>query len=388
MSLFLLTFFLIYGAVHCYAFLKTRSAFAPGNAASIIIILFMLVMTFAPFIIFMAEKHGFDRFARFLSYTGYTWMGMLFLFFAVSLVIDVFRLFLFVIELISKNELSFLKPSVSFSFFVPVILSLAISGYGYFEARNIRTERLRIQSAKLPEDIQKLTIVQISDIHLGLIVREKRLHKILEAVKKANPDLLVSTGDLVDGQIDDLTGLYTLLQGINPPYGKYAITGNHEFYAGLAQALDFTKNAGFTILRGQGVTIKNAINIVGVDDRAGKPYGLYRNVSEKDLLSQFDNGKFTLFLKHRPLINAHIVDLFDLQLSGHTHKGQIFPFSLFTKFSYLKHAGYLKLSGNSFLYVSRGAGTWGPPIRFLSPPEVAVIEIINENVMETEIHDR
>ncbi len=99
-------------------------------------------------------------------------------------------------------------------------------------------------------------------------------------------------------------------------------------------------------------------------------------ISEKTLLETLPRDKFTLFLKHQPVINRESLDRFDLQLSGHTHKGQIFPFNLVTQLFYPMHTGLSKISGNSQIYVSRGSGTWGPPVRFLSPPEVTVVDII------------
>ena len=382
MSLFLITFFLLYGCMHFYAYLKVRSALAPGTAATLCIIFFMLVMTLAPLIIQKSEQYGFDQFARVMSYVGYSWMGILLVFFACSLVIDTFRLVLYAGEFIVQGNFNYLKPTPGLSFFTALVLSLSVSIYGFFEARNIVTEKVTITTSKFPEEVERLKIVQISDVHIGLIVREERVNRIIKEVRKANPDMLISTGDLVDGQIDSLASLSDILQEINPPYGKFAITGNHEFYAGLEQALDFTDKSGFTLLRGEGLTVNNVINIVGVDDPAGKHYGLFKDISEKELLTKFHNGKFTLLLKHRPLIDKKSLGLYDLQLSGHTHKGQIFPFSVFTKLRYTNHAGYLKLMENTHLYVSRGSGTWGPPVRFLSPPEVTVIEIINNNTLK------
>jgi len=166
---------------------------------------------------------------------------------------------------------------------------------------------------------------------------------------------------------------------VKPRYGKFAITGNHEFYAGIDQALEFTEKAGFTLLRGQGQTIGGLINIAGVDDIQARAYGGFHGVSEQQLLSGFSNNLFTLFLKHRPLVNKEGIGLFDLQLSGHVHKGQIFPFSILTWLYYPTQAGFAALSERSGLYVSRGSGTWGPPIRFLSPPEVTLIELVPAN---------
>lgn len=379
MSLFLITFFLLYTGMHLYAYLKAKSSLSFSTVTSIFVIIFMLTMIFAPVLIRLSEKHGFEELARILSYVGYTWMGLLLLFTSASLIIDFYHLLTYLVSLIVKKNLIALAPSSKFSFFVPLILSITVATYGYFEAKHIRTERITVKTSKIPEEVGRLKIVQISDVHVGLIIREERLKNMLDKVKTEDPDILVSTGDLVDGQINSLSGLSELFREINPRYGKFAITGNHEFYAGLHQALDFTERAGFTILRGESLTVGGLINIAGVDDIAGERYGLHRKVDEKELLSGLPKEKFTLFLKHRPLIDKNANGFFDLQLSGHTHKGQLFPFSLITKLYYPADSGCLRLLNNSYLYVSRGAGTWGPPIRFLSPPEITVIELIHED---------
>jgi predicted MPP superfamily phosphohydrolase len=380
MTLFLLTFFLIYGSVHLYAFLKAKAAFAFGIHTGIYIALVMVLMIFAPIIVRLSEKAGFEFFARLMSYIGYTWMGILFLFFSASLIIDIYHLLIYLSSLILRKDFILLTPSARFSFFIPFLLSVVIGIYGYFEAKNIRTETVIIKSPKIPEEIGRLRIVQISDVHLGLIVGEERLKRILNEVKKANPDILVSTGDLVDGQIDNLSEFAESFKEINPRYGKFAITGNHEFYAGLTNALNFIKKAGFTILRGEGLTVAGLINIAGVDDPGGKTYGNFKDIPEKELLSELHSGKFTLLLKHRPLVDKNAIGLFDLQLSGHIHKGQIFPFSLITGLYYPTQAGFANLPNGSCLYVSRGAGTWGPPIRFLSPPAVTIIELVHKSI--------
>lgn len=380
MYVFLITFLLLYGGMHFYAFLKAKAAFSFTSETGIYIALFMLIMVFAPLIVRVSERPELGFFARLMSYIGYMWMGILFFFFSVSVCLDIYRLMVYLIGSVFHENLSSLIPSVKLSFYLPAILSVIIGIYGYFEAMDIRTEKVVIRTPKISESIGRLRIVQISDVHIGLIIREQRLKRIMDKVKEAKPDILVSTGDLVDGQIDGIEGLAELFKEIKPRYGKFAVTGNHEFYAGLDQAMDFTERAGFKLLRGEGVTVAGMINIAGVDDPAGKRYGLYREVPERKLLSDMPPDKFTILLKHRPVVDKNAHGLFDLQLSGHAHKGQIFPFSLLTWLYYRHtiHAGHLRLVNDSYLYVSRGAGTWGPPIRFLSPPEVTVIELVNE----------
>ena len=379
MILFFLTFFLLYSSIHLYIFLKVKSALSPGTLTTVFLICFMAVMIAAPVIVRISERHGFELSARLISYIGYTWMGLVFLFFSFSLLFDLYHFSMYVSGLMLERDFSHLLPPPRITFVIPLLTTVAIASYGYFEARNIRNETMIIKSPKIPKRVGTLTIAQISDVHLGLIVREERLKGILREIERAEPDILVSTGDLVDGQIGSLTGLAELLDAIKPKYGKFAITGNHEFYAGLDQALHFTEKAGFTVLRGEALNIAGIINIAGIDDPTGKRFGLYKEVSERALLSGLSRDKFTLLLKHMPVVDENTVGLFDLQLSGHTHKGQIFPFSLITRLFFPHYAGLKELPNNSYLYVSRGSGTWGPPIRFLSPPEVTVFKLVHED---------
>lgn len=378
MSLFILVFFSVYSLFHLYIFLKARAAFNPGTLTSAVIIVFMAVMVCAPVIIRLSEKNGFEAFARFMSYIGYTWLGFIFLLVCSSIVVDLYRSVLFVYGYLLKKDISALLMARKTLFLIPLFAAIAITCYGYFEALSLRTEHVIIKTPKIQDSPGRLRIVQISDVHLGLIVGKERLMNILQKVKESDPDILVSTGDLVDGQINRLEGLAELFHEVHPKYGKFAILGNHEYYAGLDQAMEFIKKAGFRLLRAEAVSVGDLITIAGVDDPAGKYYRNAKKISEKDILSNLQKDKFTLFLKHRPQIDTEVIGLFDLQLSGHAHKGQIFPFSIATWFYYPIHAGCLNPLNGCYIYVSRGTGTWGPPIRFLSPPEITVIDLVFE----------
>jgi hypothetical protein len=375
MTLFLLMYFSIYGCLHLYAFLKLKRGFALGLPVYLILAIFMILMVVSPIAVRISERYGYEALARGLAYIGFTWMGMLFIFISASFFFDIYRLLHFLARMLTQRPLADFTLSLRNFCTLTILLSFAVVIYGYFEALHIRTEHVTVKTNKIPEKIGRFRVVQISDVHLGLIVGKSRLKRILRQVKDARPDILVSTGDLVDGQMDDLEALTDMFQNIPTKYGKFAITGNHEFYAGIDRALAFTQKAGFTMLRGEGITVSNLINIVGVDDPARKRYGPDLTVSEKALLEKMPREKFTLFLKHQPVISSESLGMFDLQLSGHTHKGQIFPFNLVTKLYYRMHTGLTKVNGNALLYVSRGSGTWGPPVRFLSPPEVTVIDI-------------
>ncbi len=378
MSLFLISFFLVYSACNFYVFMKAKAALHPGKATASLLAFFIVLMVISPFIVRLSEKSGYEVFAVITAYTGYTWLGLVFLFVSVSFILDAYRFILYAAGALLKKELSAASVSARFAFFVPLALAVFIVIYGFFEARQIHTEHVLIRTTKLPEGLERFRIVQISDVHLGLLVGEEKLRNVLREVEKAGPDILVSTGDLVDAGICGAKNFAALMAEVRPRYGKFGVTGNHEFYAGIAQALACSEKAGFTMLRGKTLNIEGIINIAGVDDPAARLFKQSASVSEKDILSPLPSDTFTLLLKHRPEVSKESLGLFDLQLSGHTHKGQIFPFSLVTGLYYPVDNGMLKLANGSYLYVNRGAGTWGPPIRFLSPPEVTVIDLIRE----------
>ncbi len=378
MTLFFLVYLLIYGGVHVYFYFHLHAAFGPSLPFRIVAVIFLVFMVLSPILIHLAERFGHESMACILSYLGYLWMGGVFIFFAVSLALDVYRLLIHLGGWIGSKPFSNLVPSPQILFWLPLIVSIGVNIYGYFEAQQIRVEKVVVQTGKMPPQAGRLRIVQVSDVHVGMIIQGDRLARMMDVVKEAQPDILVSTGDLVDGQIDSISRYADLLRNVPTKYGKYAVTGNHEYYAGLGQALQFTRDSGFTILRGEAVDIGGLIRLVGVDDPTGRAMGIGSSNSETDLLAQRTGSPlFTLLLKHQPFIREASVGAFDLQLSGHTHKGQIFPFSLLTKVYFPMQNGYHKLPKGSALYVSRGTGTWGPPVRFLSPPEVTIIDIVN-----------
>jgi hypothetical protein len=249
-------------------------------------------------------------------------------------------------------------------------LTVGVWVAGFFSARHPRVERLTIYSDKIPPG-PGLRIAQISDVHLGILIGRQRLDRILQQLTALQPDILVSTGDLVDAEAHHLDGLSERLAAYQPRYGKFAITGNHERFAGLEHALDFHVRAGFTLLRGEAMEVAEGIALAGVDDPAVRASA----TDEARMLAAIPAGRFVVLLKHQPVIDPQ--SRFDLQLSGHTHNGQIFPFNLLVKTVYPLIAGRYDLADGRLLYVSRGTGTWGPPIRVLAPPEITLIELKN-----------
>jgi predicted MPP superfamily phosphohydrolase len=374
-SVFLLLFFLIYGSLHAYAFFKARVAFGFGRGVSLTAIPVLGVLCGGPLIVHLLGTHELARAARVGSWIAFTWMGLLFFLTWLHATLDAVNLIARLVRVaFGRGARPLVVPS-RMVFLAVVGVSVVLGIIASLEASRVRVEHVRLASPKLPASVQRLRIAQISDVHLGLMVRHRAAAAITTLIRDARPDLLVCTGDLVDAGSNHLDGLSEMFRSIPAPLGKYAVTGNHEFYAGIGSALEFTRRAGFTVLRGEMVVVGEVLRIAGVDDPTGEALDADRRPSETEILGGAASPLFTLLLKHRPVLSAAARSRVDLQLSGHTHRGQLFPFRLLVRFSYPFLAGLYTVEAGGALYVSRGTGTWGPRMRFLSPPEITVIDI-------------
>lgn len=381
MILFLAAFLTIYGGLHLYAFVRLRHMFHPGPRIEKILTGGFIVMTVIPLLVRAAEQSGSEETALFIAWPGYLWMGFIFIFSSALLFTDLLRL-------CSRFLLQYFSARVPRLFSSQTIgklvlfVALCASLFAYREASQIRSTHVVITSSKLAPSSSGVRIVQISDVHIGLLMQQSRLQRIIDGITAAKPDILVSTGDLVDGKlnrndsISELDPRAALLAAVPAPSGKFAILGNHEVYAGLQQAIAFSHAAGFTMLRNNYATLPNGITISGIDDLAVNPELLSSPATETALLNRIDSRTFNVFLKHRPDIVPESDSKFDLQLSGHVHGGQIFPFNLLVRLKYPLPCGISSTSKGSHVYLSRGTGTWGPPMRLFAPPEITIIDVI------------
>lgn len=378
MTLFFASFFILYGLVHFYVFIKLRQALQVRGLYRAALGLFMGLMVAAPALVRFLEKADHETWARIFAYVGYTWMGWIFLFFILSLCFDLMRLFIYFLATAFDVDTSWGPKAERLLGRLAAVVAVVIVCYGWYEANTVQMERIVIRSPKIPVAVGTIRVAQISDLHLGLTVGEAKLRRIVDAVRKLDPDVLVVTGDIIDVQAHRLDGMSGLFRAIEPRWGKYAVTGNHEYYAGIDSAVEFVEKSGLKLLRGENVTIGGFLSLTGIDDFAVQVYETKRvNRWETELLRKAPSRAFRILLKHKPIVYPDAVGIMELQLSGHTHKGQIFPFSLASRAAYKTYAGLYDIGKGSLLYVNRGVGTWGPPIRFLAPPEVTLFEIVH-----------
>lgn len=374
MNLFLLVFLLIYGAVNTWFVFRLIKAFPALQGWWLFPVGWGLLMVAAPVLSRLLEREGQTFAASLAAYIGYCWMGLLFLFISLSLLLELLRLLHWSAHFFLRlPDLALLASRPGF--LCCFGLALLLSCYGWFEAGNLKIEQHTIITPKLPKGTTKVRVVQISDLHIGLIVGSQQVQQLVATVKTLRPDLLVATGDIVDGHISHVDGVSQMLRELHPPLGMVAVLGNHEYYAGPGSSRRFLELSGFQLLQDQTVLIGEHLTLVGVDDPAAKRFGKNGIADETNLLGGIPHDRFVLLLKHRPVVVQKSIGQFDLQLSGHVHKGQIFPFNLLTWLNFPVRAGMNQLADGSRLYVSRGTGTWGPPIRFLAPPELTVIDL-------------
>jgi predicted MPP superfamily phosphohydrolase len=351
--------------MHLYAVSKIWIAFphSHGLALALVLVLAGTVLTCSPLLVWFLQQHSGDRATAAIAWVSYAWMGYLFLFLCIGLLLDLGHGLGTLLHLNWPLGKATALHAVS-------LLALALLGYGFFEARQLQVERIAITTPKLAA--AQVTIAQISDLHLGIMMGDDLLDRIVARLQELKPDIVVATGDIVDGQGDDLDALARRFRAYTPPLGAYAVTGNHERLAGLDNSLRFLRRAGFTVLRGEAAKA-GGIVLVGVDEPGATSSGQSAGPATGKALPVVTTRDFVILLKHQPVIDSDTP--FDLQLSGHTHGGQIFPFGYLTRLVYRGHTGLTELADGRRLYVSRGAGTWGPPVRLFAAPEITLITI-------------
>jgi uncharacterized protein len=257
--------------------------------------------------------------------------------------------------------------------------ALALWGARRATAGAIATNRVRILMPRLPRSLAGYRIAQISDVHVGPTIGRAYLEDIVQRVNALQPDLVAVTGDLVDGSLEQLRAQVEPIARLKAPDGAFFVTGNHEYFVrGLEEWLDFLRTHGVRVLRNERVSIRGShgFDLAGIDDLTAKSYGRGHGADLRRALAGRQHERPVVLLAHQPRqVMDAIAHGVDLQLSGHTHGGQIFPFTLLVRLFEPYLAGSFKL-GQTQLYVSRGTGYWGPPMRLGAPAEIALIELV------------
>ncbi len=314
-----------------------------------------------------------------MSWVGYVWMGSMFLLLVLLWGGEIARLSWVKyasITSVDGGRREFLAQVLAGG---AGTFGFALSGWGVWSAvRPVAVKPVSIRLKKLPESLSGLRLVQLSDMHVGLTIGRDFVEDVVRKVNALQPDLVAITGDLIDGSVEDLGAAIAPLGGIRSKLGTYFVTGNHEYYSGADSWLEFLRDLGIRVLRNEHVELsKNGetFHVAGVDDWTAHRFGNGHGADMARAMLGRDTSKPVVLLAHQPIqfdeARAHGVDL---QISGHTHGGQIFPFGFLTRLAQPFLSG-LHRRGESQIYVSSGTGYWGPPMRIAAPAEITLIEL-------------
>jgi hypothetical protein len=249
-----------------------------------------------------------------------------------------------------------------------VIVSFLYTAYGIFNAAHPRLRNIDVSIKNLPSSWKGRKAIQISDIHLGIINGRQFMQGIVDKINTVNPDIIFITGDLFDGIGDNLSNISEPLKELKPPLGTYFITGNHETYIHINRALGALADKPIKILRNEIVNV-DGVELVGIDFPT-----MSEHLNIDAILSRIDTTKPNIVLFHSPVaIDKFKASGVNLQLAGHTHRGQLWPLNYITHKVYGGYDYGLTNEGDYTLYVTPGTGIWGPPIRTGNRPEITVL---------------
>lgn len=371
---FFLTYLLIYGTMNAYVLRKLVVAFDGGSREYLLGAVVIAVVLFLPVALHRLDDLLPHTALRVLTLCTFCWMGAVLWLDTVFFIFDAWRIGALLWGAGGNGELICPAPRQQVGW--AVVFIFAAAGWGYVEARSVHLRTVTVLSDKLKAGMPPLRLVQISDLHVGRTSRQEITDAVLARVQEARPDILVSTGDLVDAVDSNVDEVMMRLAAIQPRLGKFSITGNHEVYPGLEATLAKHRAAGFVVLRNEMREVAPNLRVAGVDDPAVFEMRGGTKPDEEDILASAAPDSFTIFLKHRPHVSVAARKHCDLQLSGHTHQGQLFPFGAIVRLLYpYPHGRLVNFAEGGRLYVSPGSGTWGPPIRFLARPEVTLFLI-------------
>jgi uncharacterized protein len=374
MLIFISIILVIYSLANTYIFYKGYNAIPviKDHRIKYFIFFFLLAFTFVAAKI-IESRHS-SILTDALNIIGGFWMAFLLYGFIFLFLSDIILLLLRLPRIISGSEILIFRK---WSFYITLILSFLLISGGFINAIIPTVKRYDIKIDKPAGGIKNMRIAAVSDIHLGSIIRKRSIRKLSEMLSELKPDLVLLLGDIVDGEIGPVMR-GDLLKYFKCPAstdGLYAITGNHEFIGGANKTLPYIESKGIRILKDEIVTLDGGIQLIGRIDKDSRMfYGRPRKQLE-ELIRQADTTRPVILLDHQPFrLDESEKCGIDLQLSGHTHNGQMWPLNYITRMIYELSYGYL-MKGSTQIIVSSGFGIWGPRVRSGSRSEVLLINV-------------
>lgn len=308
---------------------------------------------------------------------GAIWFAFFVYFILLLLGLDIIRLFNSFFHFFPKYIYNNYENTKKITAIIVIALAGLIVFLGNLNKRDITIKNLNLTLPKGNGKFNELNVVMASDLHLSTIDGERLLSKIIDKINSVNPDIVLFGGDIVDDKAVILKdrGIGESFKKLNPKFGIYSITGNHEYINGVEPSVKFMEDYGMKVLRDDYELIDSSFYLVGREDVVMKQFTGKERKTLEEIISPFNSDHPTILLDHTPVrLEQAEKNGIDLQFSGHTHHGQIWPGNIITNMIYELSWGYLE-KGKTKYYVSSGAGTWGPPVRTGSKSEIVNIKI-------------
>ena len=362
--------FFVYTLINSYVFYRSKQAL-PKSKFFRTIFYAVYLFLFSAFIVAMIGRNFLPlTIQKILYFPGTVWLGMVLYLLAFFLLTDVIC---FIIGIIYRKSPA-IKPCYrKIQVISGYILVICLAVYGYNQFRHPQVVEQKISIAKKAGEYKNLKVVGVSDLHLGVANDKKRLKEYVKLINDQHPDLIIIAGDLVDNNALPLEKerMWEEINKLQAPLGTYFCLGNHEYLSGIDPSMNFLRKTNMHLLIDSSAVINNSFQLIGRDDKQGN----HKRKPLKDLVKDTDSTLPIILLDHEPYhLNEAEENEIDLQLSGHTHHGQIFPGNLVTDIMYEISYGY-KQKGNTHYFVSSGLGLWGPPFRIGTQSEVVVFNI-------------
>jgi uncharacterized protein len=375
--IFFSIFFAVYGLVNYYIYIRGLHSISQNLSYRNFYITIFLFISLAFIAGRLLERVWPSPLSDALIWIGSFWLGAMLYFVLALLCIDILRLVNhFVTIFPSFITANYVQAKQYAAYSIISLVGILIVA-GSINARSPRVKTLNLSVPKKVDRVQSLNIVMVSDIHLGTIIGKHRFDKIVSIINSLNPDLVLFPGDIVDEDVASIINdnVGESFKRIKSKYGIFACTGNHEYISGVEEACSFLTKNGITVLRDTNVLVNNSVYLIGREDRMIHRINNKSRKSFPELLSTIDNNLPIIVMDHQPFdLDETAKYKIDLQLSGHTHNGQIWPLNYIAEKIYEVSWGYLK-KGDTHFYVSCGVGTWGPPVRLGNTPEIVNIKL-------------
>jgi hypothetical protein len=374
MLVFFLIVFTVYFFANYYLFIKGYNVIPSVNRLKLVYTLAFILLASTFIAGKILERAHSSLLSDILNIIGGFWMAFMLYGIILLLISDITSPVFRLAGLINKENLMMYKRWAAI---LTVSISFILITAGFINALIPVVTKYNITINKNAGDIRTFRIAAVSDIHLGSIIRKRSMRQLSETLKKINPDVVFLLGDIVDGEIGPvLRG--DLLESFTCPKcrdGLFAITGNHEFIGGAEVTIPYIEKKGIRLLKDESVTLEGGIQVIGRIDRDGARFKNMSRLPLDSLMKKVDSTKPVIVLDHQPMNLDEVENNgVDLQLSGHTHNGQMWPLNYLTAKIYEVSYGYLK-KGNTQIIVSSGFGLWGPRIRLGSRSEVLQIDL-------------